>query len=257
MKTALIQSALHWENREANLNMFAEKIAALPAGIDLIVLPEMFTTGFSMQPELYAEKKEGAALNWMLNQAKHAQSVVCGSVMFDNERKFTNRFFWVQPDGAIKYYDKRHLFRMGNEHLHYHFGNERLLLNYSGLTIFPVICYDIRFPVWLRRKPDFDYDVLLVVANWPERRASHWKALLQARAIENQCYVIAVNRVGNDAHGVSHSGDSCVYNPKGELISEVSQTETTLIAELDKNEVDQWRNLFPAINDADSFVIVP
>jgi predicted amidohydrolase len=256
MNVVLLQTDLIWENAEANIERINQKIMQITGQPDLIVLPEMFATGFSMRPEVFAVSTQQTALKAMLRWAAQTHAVIAGSLMSEENNKYYNRLHWVQPDGLVLTYDKRHLFSMGNEHEHYTTGKTQPVIQWRGWNILPVICYDLRFPVWLRRTKVRDYDIMLVVANWPERRAEHWKILLKARAIENQCYVLAVNRVGVDGNGVNHSGDSAIISPKGEIIETVTGAEAALYAILQKGELIEWRQLFPAINDADSFAIM-
>jgi predicted amidohydrolase len=247
----LIQSDLHWEDPEANLKMFAEKISKV-GKTNLIILPEMFTTGFSMNPSKLAESMEGVSVSWMRAHAKAANAVICGSLMCSADGSFFNRLVWMRPDGSYEYYDKRHCFSMGQEDKYYSAGSKRLIVELKGWRVCPLICYDLRFPVWSRRTASQDYDLLLYVANWPERRAFAWKSLLVARAIENQSYVAAVNRIGDDIHGVYHSGDSAVYSPKGELMMDLKGNDVQTCV-LSFTELIEFRAQFPAINDADEF----
>lgn len=256
MKVALVQSELIWENAEANVKAFDERIRSIPGPVDLIVLPEMFTTGFSMRPELFAEESLAAALPAMQTWAKSTGAAVVASIMTPKNGKYYNRLHWVFPDGKVSTYDKRHLFSMGDENHHYTAGTSQNVIEWKGWRFLPAVCYDLRFPVWLRRTHKRDYDVLLVVANWPERRIAHWDALLIARAIENQSYVVAVNRTGTDANGVNHTGHSVVIDPKGEVITTSANLNDLLITELHMPHLTEWRTQFPAINDADSFVIM-
>ncbi|MGB0882811.1 MAG: amidohydrolase, partial [Vicingaceae bacterium] len=236
LKVTIIQSELHWENVDHNLEMFAQKIEDINEPTDVIILPEMFNTGFSMDSERLAETTEGVTVNWMKNQAKKTGAALVGSLIIDEEAKFYNRLIWANPNGEIESYDKRHLFRMAGEHNHFSAGEERLIVNYKGWRICPLICYDLRFPVWSRNssfchtersRSVFEesknvgpaYDCLIYVANWPAVRQQPWSKLLEARAIENQCYVVGVNRVGEDGNGIGYSGNSVVVDPKGEVIS--------------------------------------
>src|SRR5699024_11051193 len=184
---------------------------------DLIVLPEMFSTGFTMNPETLAEEMNGPTMKWMLEQAQKFSCVVTGSLPIKEDGKFFNRLIWMRPDGSFEHYDKRHLFGLGKEDRVYSPGNKKLFVELNGWKICPVICYDLRFPVWLRNT-NAEYDILLVVANWPEKRSSHWKALIPARAVENQAFVIGVNRVGHDGNEVYHAGDSMCIDPNGKTV---------------------------------------
>jgi len=252
LKVTLVQTTLHWEDKESNLKQFDNLISNQTASTDLIVLPEMFSTGFSMQTKL-AETMDGDTIKWMKGKAKKLDVPFCGSLMMDVDGKFVNRFVWVNPNGTIQYYDKRHLFSIGNEHTHYSNGANHLVIDYKNWKLLIAICYDLRFPVWLRRTPTIEYDAMVIVANWPERRSNHWRTLLQARAIENQCYVIAVNRVGIDGNGVSHSGNSGLISPTGEWINEYENDIVLSTVQLFKNEVNNWRSVFQVANDADLF----
>lgn len=256
LKITLIQSDLFWENKEKNLEQFSKKIDAITETTDLIVLPEMFSTGFSMSPKKLAEGMNGETVSWLKEKAREKKCVVTGSFICEEDGNYFNRLMWVNPDGSYSKYDKRHLFSMGDEHNHYAAGDEKLIVKYKDWKICPLICYDLRFPVWARNTKDDSYDVLIYVANWPERRSYPWKTLLLARAIENQCYVIGSNRVGVDGNDISHSGDSAVINPKGEIISKLKPNEqATETITLSYAELAEFRKQFPAIQDADKFEI--
>lgn len=255
LKVTTIQSHLHWENPKANLNMFEAKIANIQ-NTDLIVLPEMFTTGFTMNAKLFAETMQGETIDWMKKQAQNKNAAICGSAIIKNdEGNYVNRFLFVTQD-EIHYYDKAHLFRMGDENNHYVKGNIQKIITYKGFNIAPMVCYDLRFPVWMRRTETFNYDVLIFVANWPQRRAEHWKALLTARAIENQAYVVGVNRIGNDGNGMPHSGDTSVISPLGEISYRKTEEEDIKTHILLKSVLTDYRNAFPVEKDADSFEIM-
>ncbi|MEX1187786.1 MAG: amidohydrolase [Bacteroidia bacterium] len=255
LKIATIQTKLSWQDRESNLINLESKIENLPA-TDIIVLPEMFSTGFSMETSL-AEEIDGTSVKWMKKVASSSNSVLTGSLMIREGKSVFNRLIWMFPEGKLEYYDKRHLFRMAGEHLHFTGGSRRLIIQYKDWKICPMVCYDLRFPVWSRNRfmnGEFDYDILLYVANWPEKRSHAWNSLLPARAIENQAYVIGVNRVGVDGNDINYSGDSGVYNFLGEKMSKSDRYgEKTEIIELNKQELDQYREVFPASEDADSF----
>ncbi|MEO0731238.1 MAG: amidohydrolase [Bacteroidota bacterium] len=209
LKVTLIQADLRWEDPTANRGYLSRLMAQISEPTDLIVLPEMFTTGFTMNPARHAEPEN--SVNWLAEQAAKTGAVVTGSQAIVHGDKYYNRLFWVQPDGSYEHYDKRHLFTLAGEHEHYTAGEQRLLVQLKGWTICPLICYDLRFPVWSRNREE--YDLLIYVANWPAQRAYDWQTLLRARAIENQCYVVAVNRVGTDGNGHQYRGDSCVIDP--------------------------------------------
>jgi omega-amidase len=256
LKITLIQSDLHWEDKTKNLEMFSRKIDSIKEATDLIVLPEMFTTGFSMKPELFAEPMTGATISWMKQKATEKNCVITGSFICEDSGTHFNRLVWMKPDGTYSTYDKRHLFRMGDEDNHYGHGNKKIIEEWKGWKICPLICYDLRFPVWARNKKENPYDVLIYSANWPERRAYPWKSLLVARAIENQSYTIGVNRIGNDGNDMYHSGDSVVLNFKGESISKTeSGKESVETVSLNYNELIEFRKMFPVMLDADDFEI--
>ncbi|HQQ93681.1 MAG TPA: nitrilase family protein [Bacteroidia bacterium] len=270
MKVALVQTHLFWENRKKNLEHFSALLKNIK-GADLIILPEMFTSGFSMNTETVAERSGAETLDWLKNEARKKKAVICGSTAVKQGKFNYNRLFWVQPEGTVKSYDKRHLFRMGKEDEHYKAGKKKLLVQYKGWKFCPLICYDLRFPVWSRNKFRFkkpapgtkpspsgswDYDVLIYVANWPDVRAYPWKQLLIARAIENQCYVIGVNRVGKDGNGIDHAGISLCISPKGEIIHEATaHKQSVALIDLDKGSLEKFRHVFPAGLDADAFSI--
>ena len=216
LTVSIIQANLVWEDVDTNLKAFTKKIQSIES-TDLIVLPETFSTSFSMNSETLAEPMNGKTMSWMAEIAQNKNAVVAGSAILKENNQIFNRFIWMRPNGSFEKYDKRHLFRMGNEHNHFTAGKERLIVELKGWKICPQICYDLRFPVWSRNKKQ-EYDLLLYVANWPEVRTAAWEKLLYARAIENQCYVAAVNRIGVDGEGVNCIGNSMFIDPKGELI---------------------------------------
>ncbi len=269
LQITLIQSDLHWENCHANLTMFSEKIEQLNEPSDLIVLPEMFSTGFSMKPEMFAETMDGAAINWMKETAAKKKCVICGSLMMNDSSKqssgtkYYNRLIWMRADGTFECYDKHHLFGLGEEHNHFSAGTKKIIVELKGWKILPLVCYDLRFPVWSRNKFTADrknsahstaeYDILIYVANWPERRINAWKTLLEARAIENQSYVIGVNRVGNDGNGHSHPGESSVIDPKGDLLWREKNIECTSTCALSYQALNHVRESLPFLKDVDEF----
>lgn len=255
LNITLLQSTLHWEHIDENLNMFSKKVGAIKEPTDLIILPEMFSTGFTMNNKVMAETMSGKAVAWMKKMAKEKNCVITGSLIIEESGKYFNRLVWMQPDGSYETYDKRHLFRYANEQDHYSAGTKKLIVELNGWKICPLICYDLRFPVWIRNK-NKAYDLLLFVANWPERRNHPWKTLLMARAMENQVYVAGVNRIGNDGNNIYHSGDSAVINYKGEIISKIQpHAETAETVTISKKELEDWRKTFPAWMDADPFTI--
>ncbi len=256
LKITIIQTQLHWENKEKNLEMFSKKLASITEATDVIVLPEMFSTGFSMSPEKFAEPMSGSTMAWIKTKAKEKNCVITGSFIAEENGNYLNRLVWMNADGTFKIYDKRHLFRMGDEHNHYSFGKNKLVVELKGWKICPLVCYDLRFPVW-SRNINSEYDVLIYTANWPERRNHHWKTLLLARAIENQSYVVGLNRIGDDGNAISHSGDSVVIDPRGMIISKTKANEESIeTVTLNYSELVEYRKVFPAALDADSFKIV-
>jgi predicted amidohydrolase len=254
MKVSILQSELYWEDRDKNLEMFSDKIRSLRNETNLIVLPEMFTTGFSMNPERLAENPDGKTFHWMKDQAADAKALVIGSIIVKEDDRYYNRLISAYPNGTYYYYDKRHLFRMGEENKHYTAGTEKVIFQYMDWQIRPLICYDLRFPVWSRNQGD--YDLLIYVANWPESRRHVWRNLLVARALENQVYVIGVNRIGKDGQGLTYSGDSMVIDPKGYIISNTEPyTESVETIELSLQSLNKFRKKFPVGKDADDFEI--
>ena len=260
LSITLIQTALFWEDIDANLEQLTRKINSISTTTEVIVLPEMFSTGFSMQPEKFAERMDGKAVRWMHKTAMEKHVIITGSLMIEESGKYYNRLVWMLPNGQMGYYNKRHLFGYANEDRHYTAGNKRLIAQVKGFKINLQVCYDLRFPVWARQQTTEDglaeYDILLYVANWPERRNYAWKTLLTARAIENQCYVIGVNRVGNDGNNIYHSGDSMVVNAMGETLYQKSDDEDIFTITLEKEPLDEIRNKLPFLRDADGFKII-
>ncbi len=262
LKFAVIQTDLTWENPIANRKILEKKIRACDRSTDVIVLPEMFTTGFTMNAKPFAETLSGDTAKWMKFLSVQMNYVICGSIIIEDNHEYYNTFLWVQPDGTVHTYSKKHLFRLSDEHLTYAAGDEKLIIHYKGWNIRPIICYDLRFPVWCRNKIHTseayrgEYDVLLIVANWPERRALPWKTLLQARAIENLAYVAACNRVGEDANAIYHSGDSAIITPLGEKLAENSKEETVLHAELSMEKLIHIRRTYQFWKDADNFELI-
>jgi predicted amidohydrolase len=256
----LIQTSLHWEDKRANLQMLEEKISSLQQKTQVVVLPEMFSTGFSMKPEQLAETMEGDTVAWMKRIAAEKKVILTGSVIIEENGKYFNRSIWMLPNGQYGCYNKRHLFAFAGEDKHYTGGTERFIASANGLKVNLMVCYDLRFPVWARQQFDeennFEYDVLIYVANWPERRSTAWKTLLQARAIENQCYVIGVNRVGNDGNDIYHSGDSMVVSPLGEVLYHKAHDEDVFTITLKKEDLNEIREKFQFWRDADQFQIL-
>jgi predicted amidohydrolase len=254
---SILQTNLFWEDKGANLAHLAEKIMGIDQYTEIIVLPEMFNTGFSMQPEKYAETMDGPTIDWMRRLAETKKAIITGSLIIKEDNQFFNRLIWMLPNGELGYYDKRHLFAYAGEDQHYTPGNKRLIASVKGWKINLQICYDLRFPVWARQsKGDAsEYDVLLYVANWPEKRNHAWKTLLTARAIENQCVTIGVNRVGVDGNNIAHSGDSLIIGPLGEVLYHCAYEEEVFTITLQKEEIENVRNQFPFWKDADFFHI--
>lgn len=251
----IIQSDLVWEDVAANLKAFTKKIKAVKQS-DLIVLPETFSTAFSMNSEHLAEPMNGKTMTWMATMAKEKNTVLAGSAIIRENDHIFNRFIWMRPDGSFDKYDKRHLFRMGDEHNHFTAGSERLIVELKGWKICPQICYDLRFPVWSRNKKQ-EYDLLLYIANWPEVRIPAWEKLLYARAIENQCYVAGVNRIGIDGNGVNCSGNSMLIDSKGELIWKAKDLEEeTKTVKVSLDDLNGFRKKFPVGMDADEFEVI-
>ena len=259
LSVSLVQSNLHWEDKGANLASFEEKIRALKGKTQLVVLPEMFSTGFSMKPKELAEEISGESVAWMKRVAADNQLILTGSLIIKEGEEYFNRLIWMLPNGHFGTYDKRHLFGYAGEDQHYAAGSKRLIASVNGWKINLQVCYDLRFPVWARQQSQEEgpeYDLLVYVANWPERRRVAWMTLLQARAIENQCYVIGVNRVGNDGNQIYHSGDSMLIDPMGEVLYTKKDQEDSYTALLDMEHLKKVRNSLPFLKDADGFVIV-
>jgi omega-amidase len=258
LKITIIQTDLQWESKEANLTRLEDKLNLSSGDEDIIVLPEMFNTGFSMNPEKWAEDTDASpTLNWMKERASLREVSLAGSFMVKEKGKYFNRLYFVHPDGSYQCYDKRHLFRMGGEDMHFDQGSAPLIVDYKGWKINFLVCYDLRFPVWSKnnfREGKYDYDLLLVVANWPAVRSRVWKTLLSARAIENQAWVVAVNRIGDDGNGLAHSGNSNIYDPKGlPLFDENDEQEFVKTADLSLNDLNDFREKFTVGLDWDSF----
>lgn len=264
MQVTLIQTSLFWEDREKNLAHFDNLLLSVKEKTDLIVLPEMFTTGFTMNPSKLSEPASGPTLAWLQQKAKEKNTVITASVAVEEKGNYFNRLFWVQPNGTFSFYNKRHLFRMAGEDKHYSAGENKIIQTIGEFNICPLVCYDLRFPVWSRNTFTKNngsytaaYDVLIYVANWPEVRSYPWKQLLIARAIENQCFVIGVNRIGADGNNIAHSGDSMVINPRGEIISKTKANEESIeTVTLDYNYLSEFRKVFPVGLDADDFKLL-
>ncbi len=252
-RISLAQQPLAWHDAAANRTHFAGVIAPLAGATDLVLLPEMFTSGFTMKPEKYAEPAEGPTRDWLREQARVLDAAVGGSVAVNDNGRYYNRFMLATPEGGVHHYDKRHLFRMGGEHRHYSAGTRALIVEWRGIRICPLVCYDLRFPVWSRRRPGLDYDLLVFSANWPAARRHAWITLLAARAMENQAYVAGVNRVGEDGGGIAHAGDSVVHDFTGQPLVELLDRQQVVTVTLDADALRAWREKFPAHLDADTF----
>jgi len=255
LKVTTFQAYLYWENIDKNLQNIATRLAGIREKTNLIVLPEMFSTGFSMNADKLAEPMHGKTMKWMLKIAKQFECVVTGSIIIKENERYYNRLIWMRPDGSYEYYDKRHLFALGKEHETYTPGNKKLVVELNGWNICPMICYDLRFPVWMRNHAS-EYDLLLIVANWPERRIAHWRSLINARAIENQAYVIGVNRVGYDGNEVYHSGDSTCVDPNGNITYHKRDEDDMYTFTIMADEVTKTRRALPFLKDADEFKII-
>lgn len=248
---SLIQTETLWHDAAGNRAHFEERFRALPATGDLVVLPEMFSTGFTMDSVGQAEAPDGPTVDWLREQAAQYRRAFCGSLIVLADGRYTNRFVLVMADGAVHSYDKRHRFRMAGEHEHFAAGQERCVFQLHGVRLCPQVCYDLRFPVFSRNRDD--YDLLLYVANWPGARALAWRTLLRARAIENLCYTVGVNRIGIDGNGVSYAGDSSVFGPEGEALAELAAAEAVHTLTLDFAALAATRQRFPAGLDSDRF----
>lgn len=249
---ALVQCELVWEQPAENRKHLLHLLDDLASETDLVVFPEMFATGFSMQVEKCAEAMDGESVQWMKRLAADRRLVVAGSLMIREHGNFFNRFIFVYPEGKMEYYDKRHLFSMGEEHLHFTGGQTRKLIQIKSFRILPQVCYDLRFPVFSRNRQD--YDLLINTANWPAPRREAWKTLLKARAIENQSYVVGINRIGRDANGINYVGDTCFVDPKGKvMVAAEDKKEQIITAKLSKDSLERFRNNFRVLPDADDF----
>jgi omega-amidase len=269
-----IQSNLHWKDKAANLKMFEDKINSIKEKTELVVLPEMFSTGFVLQPRDLAETMEGETVQWMKRLAAEKKVIITGSVIIkENDQAvgsvpllYYNRLIWMLPNGQYGYYDKRHRFAYAGEDENYTAGTKRLIASVKGWKINLLVCYDLRFPVWSRQTPGFpgegtrmgeaEYDVLIYVANWPEKRNTAWRTLLRARAIENQCYVIGTNRTGDDGNDIHYNGDSMVIDPLGEILYEKKDEEDINTLTLNKADLQNIREKFPFLRDSDEFTIL-
>ena len=253
MKVTLLQTSLSWHDPAANCERFDEWLERVAPDTDLVLLPEMFSTGFTMHSSSMAESMSGPTVAWMRLRARERGFVIGGSVVIREADRHYNRFIWARPDETITTYDKRHRFRMAGEHLHYDAGDKRVIVELAGFRVCLMVCYDLRFPVFFRSRQD--YDAIVCVANWPAARQLAWNTLLRARAIENQCYVLGLNRVGTDGSDISYRGGSACYDHLGETLVEEFDVEAALTVTLDKEPLDAYRAAFPAWRDADEFEV--
>ena len=251
LRVTLVQTELAWQDPAANRRGLAGHFRGLSGHTDLVVLPEMFSTGFSMEAEQLAEDMGGPTIGWLREEAASLGCVITGSLIVRDAGRCFNRLVWARPDGSLEYYDKRHLFRLANEQQHYAAGTRRLVTEIKGWRVCPLVCYDLRFPVWSRNRGD--YDVLLYVANWPSRRRTAWSTLLRARAIENVCYVVGVNRVGKDGNGAGYSGDSVALDFLGQVLGGERGGDFVETVVLDRESLATFRRDFPVHLDADEF----
>ena len=257
LRVCLVQQPLVWQDPAANRARFEELLLPLAGRTDLVLLPETFTTGFSMEVERLAEPVNGPSSAWLSGLAARLDAAVAGSVITAAGGRYYNRLLWAAPGAALLHYDKRHLFRMGREHEHFTPGRSAWSVPWRGFNICPLVCYDLRFPVFSRRRPGLEYDLLVYVANWPAVRAAAWRQLLRARAIENLAYVVGVNRVGADGHGIAHSGDSAAIDFLGQPLAEAGDDAALVQVELRSGPLAAFRQKFPAHLDADRFTLDP
>lgn len=255
LKVTLLQAYLFWENSAKNLQNISLKLSDIRERTDLIVLPEMFNTGFTMNAVENAEKMDGKTINWMRDTARKFNAVVTGSLIIEENGNFYNRMVWMRPDATYEIYDKKHLFGLGEEDKTYTAGDKQVIVELKGWKIRLAICYDLRFPVWLRNHQQ-QYDLLLVVANWPEKRAHHWRMLIPARAVENQSFIIALNRVGYDGKQIYYSGDTTCLSPAGDVIYYKRDEEDLYTFTINKADIERVRTEMPFLKDADDFNLI-
>lgn len=255
LRVTLVQQSLVWHDAAANRARFDELLAPLAGKTDVVVLPEMFPTGFSMEVQQLAEPVNGPTEQWLSRKARELNAAVTGSLITKDGAHFYNRMLWATPDAGMRHYDKRHLFRMGNEHERFTPGDQPLQAEWRGFGVCPLVCYDLRFPVFSRRRPRLEYDVLIYVASWPAVRRQAWRALLKARAIENLSFVIGVNRVGTDGNGIDYTGDSVAHDFLGESLADLGSEPAVTTVELDREGLRAFRDRFPAHLDADRFTL--
>jgi len=255
LRVTLVQQALAWHDPETNRRKFEALLEPLRSTTDVIVLPEMFPTGFSMEAEKLAEPVNGPTAQWLTGMARKLDAAIVGSIITVDGGRYYNRLHWASPEGETHHYDKRHLFRMAREHNHYSPGRAPLIVQWRGFKICPLVCYDLRFPVFSRRRPELDYDVLLYVANWPAARQHAWVTLLKARAIENQAYVVGVNCIGVDGKKIAYAGGSAAHDFLGHPLVELRDAAEVATASLDAQALREYRERFPAHLDADRFTL--
>lgn len=257
LKITVFQAYLFWENIDKNLQNISLRLSSgVREKTDLIVLPEMFSTGFTMKAEELAEEMDGKTMQWLAKTAANYDCVVTGSLIIKEDGKYYNRMIWMLPNGEFKYYDKHHLFGMGDEDKNYTAGQNSLIVELKGWKIRLAVCYDLRFPVWLRNR-NAEYDILLLVASWPDKRSSHWRTLIHARAIENQSYVIGVNRVGHDGNQIYHSGHSMCIDPYGDTVYYKPEDEDLYTFSINYPDLEKIRRQFPFLKDSDNFTLIP
>ncbi len=252
LRIGLAQFDIAWENRDANIHQL-QSLMQYEEAVDLLILPEMWSTGFSMRPHIIAEKPTGPALSWMIENSQMLNLAIAGSIAVEDAGKYYNRWYCVQPEGQINHYDKRHLFSYGKENMFYTPGHSQMVFEIKGWKIMPIVCYDLRFPVWCRNTSG--YDLMIVVANWPTPRINHWDILLRARAIENQCYIAGVNRIGIDGNGLHYPGHSSIIDMTGNALLELKDKEGVGTFTLDKETLSQYREHFRFLQDRDTFKI--
>jgi predicted amidohydrolase len=257
LRVTLVQQPLLWRDPAGNRERFEALLQGSAGHTDLVVLPETFTTGFSMEVEQLAEPPGGPTALWMRTLAARLGAAVTGSVITADGGRYYNRLLWVEPSGELRSYDKRHLFRMGREHEHFTPGRTAWSVSWRGFSICPLVCYDLRFPVYSRRRAQLDYELLIFVANWPAARAFAWRTLLKARAIENQAYVVGVNRVGADGGGIAHAGDSVALDFLGATLADLGAEPGVVTVDLEGEALRAFRRKFPAHLDADAFTLEP
>lgn len=252
VKITIYQAYLFWENVEKNLQNLSLRLSALKEKTDLILLPEMFNTGFTTNVEKCAETMDGPTMHWLYEHAKSYECVIAGTLIIQENGRYYNRFVWMSPDGTYVHYDKRHLFSMAGEDQYFTPGHSRIIFNLKGWRVCPMVCYDLRFPVWSRNQGNA-YDLLVYTASWPDKRSAHWRALIPARAIENQSYVIGVNRVGYDGNEIYYSGGSMCISPNGDVVYYKPEDEDLYTFTLNPADLTKAREQFPFLQDADDF----